>query len=65
MENLLNEHEAAEFLGVKVTGLRDWRINGNGPPYCKMSARVVRYRPEDLRQWIEQRMRTKTKGERK
>lgn len=44
---LVNEHEAAELLGLKVATLRRWRWAGRGPAYRKIGA-AVRYHPADL-----------------
>jgi len=38
----LNEHQAAEFIGVSVRTLQAWRVRGGGPPYVKIG-RAVRY----------------------
>ncbi len=48
---LLNEHEAAEFLGVKVKTLRDWRLRRKGPEFLKLGF-AVRYSPSTLRAYI-------------
>ena len=39
---LVNEHRAAEILGLKVSTLRRWRWAGNGPEFVKIGA-AVRY----------------------
>ncbi len=44
---LVNEHEAADILGLKVSTLRRWRWAGRGPAYRKIGA-AVRYHPADL-----------------
>ncbi|MBW2022328.1 MAG: helix-turn-helix domain-containing protein [Deltaproteobacteria bacterium] len=48
------EREAADFLGLAVQTLRNWRASGNGSPYIKMG-RAVRYSEADLRAFVEQR----------
>ena len=40
---VLEEKEAARFLGLSVQTLRNWRHQRKGPPYLKIS-RSVRYR---------------------
>jgi hypothetical protein len=37
-----DEFEAAEFLGLKVTTLRDWRLQKRGPVFAKFG-KAVRY----------------------
>jgi hypothetical protein len=49
---LLNEYEAAAMLSCSVAALRRWRLLGRGPRYVKIE-RLVRYRPEDLRAYVE------------
>ena len=39
---LLNEHEAAQVLGLKVATLRRWRWAGKPPRFLKIGA-AVRY----------------------
>ena len=50
---LMNEAEAAEFLGLSRRFLQSRRYRRDGPPFVRISCRAVRYRPEDLSRWIE------------
>lgn len=50
--------EAAEFLGVSKSWLEHRRCDGTGPAYDKYG-RLVRYRPEKLREYQEARSRTR------
>jgi hypothetical protein len=50
----VNEHEAAEFLGVDVTTLRDWRFRRVGPVYVKYLTKAVRYSLDELNRFVEQ-----------
>jgi len=50
-EHLLNEHEAAQFLGLSVFTLRAWRSQRRGPVFVKLG-RAVRYRPDDLEAFL-------------
>lgn len=56
---LLDEKQAAGRLCLAVRTLQKWRVVGGGPRFVKLG-RSVRYRPEDLNQWIMQRQRTST-----
>lgn len=49
---LLSERQAAAILNTGVQTLRNWRWNGTGPVYCKIGARMVRYRRADLAKFI-------------
>lgn len=57
---LLSEIAAAEALDVSPRTLQAWRARGGGPPFIRVSARCVRYRPDDIRRWIAERLRTST-----
>ena len=57
---LLTEREAAELIGFTPRFLQERRFRGSGPKYVKVSARSVRYRPEDLQAWAADRLRTST-----
>lgn len=48
---LLNEKQAAAFLGVSVKTLQSWRFLRKGPPYIKMGA-AVRYQQAGLDQYV-------------
>ena len=58
-EGLINEHEAARRLGLKVSTLRRWRWQGCGPTFCRIGA-AVRYDPRELADFIDAGRRTST-----
>lgn len=49
---MLNEHDAAQVLGVSVASLRRWRMFNRGPRVRKIGTRCL-YHQDDLRQFIE------------
>jgi hypothetical protein len=51
----LNTEEAAAFLGVADSTLRDWKCQRIGPAYTQYSARCVRYAQADLEKFIADR----------
>lgn len=51
MSQLLNNTEAAERLGIAPSTLEQWRYLGKSPAYVKYG-RTVRYRPQDIDQYI-------------
>lgn len=59
METLLNEIEAARFLKLSRSFLRQSRVRGDGPAFIK-AGRAVRYRVSDLEAWITRRTRQNT-----
>lgn len=60
LERLLTENEAARLLNLTPRALQAWRLRGGGPLFVRISGRAIRYRPSDLRAWIEQRIRAST-----
>lgn len=59
-DQLLNEHDACELLGYSVRTLQKWRVVGGGPKFIKVSSRSIRYRVQDLLNWIAERTVTST-----
>jgi excisionase family DNA binding protein len=51
MMNLMTEEEVSKRLNVSVASLRRWRLLSRGPQFIKVGA-LVRYRPEDLDEWL-------------
>ena len=49
---LLNEHETADFLQLKVSTLRSWRVKGSSLPFRRIG-RAIRYTPEDVAAFVE------------
>ena len=59
LEILMNEHEAAARMGLKVATLRRWRWAGCGPNFIKLG-NAVRYAPGDLAAFIDAGRRIST-----
>lgn len=59
-EQLINENQAAGFLGYTIRALQNWRHRGGGPKFVKVSQRSVRYRRKDLIQWAEKNIVSST-----
>lgn len=57
---LIDEKAMAEFLGVTHRSLQKWRQTGEGPKYVAISARCVKYRRVDGREYSEARLRSST-----
>lgn len=60
LEQLINEHQAATFIGFAVKTLRNWRVSGAGPAFVRASGRAVRYRRKDLIEWAEAQLVSST-----
>ena len=50
-EPLWSIGEAAEYLGVSVKTLYQWRWLKTGPPSYTVG-RFIRYRPDEVRDWV-------------
>ena len=59
-DNLLTETEVAKRLGVTKRCLQTWRYRGGGPRFVKISDRCIRYRPDDVGEFVETRLRVST-----
>lgn len=55
MSPLLDEKTAAEYLGLSVRCLQNWRRTGKGPSFIRVSHKVVRYELEDIQIWLDKR----------
>lgn len=53
LDRLINEQEAAAFLGFTIRALQNWRVRGGGPEYLKLGSRSVRYQRRTLMAWID------------
>lgn len=54
-----NTQQAADYVGLAKSTLEKTRLTGTGPQFCKLG-RTVRYRLQDLDQWIESRLVSST-----
>ena len=51
---------AAAFVGLSTSTLAKMRLRGDGPPYSKLTPRIVIYSTTDLDAWISSRRRLST-----
>jgi hypothetical protein len=58
--DLLTTAKAAEWLGVSPQWLETRRSYGGGPPFVRISPKVVRYPRGGLRSWLNQRAHART-----
>ena len=54
LEKLLDEQEAAPYVGVRRKTLANWRVEGVGPKFLRVGGRV-RYHPRDISEWLDGR----------
>ena len=52
VKTLMTTCEAAEYLTLSSKTLTLWRKNQTGPAYVKMGPRSIRYRLEDLDEFV-------------
>jgi excisionase family DNA binding protein len=55
LERLLTADEVAEYLGIPVATLYQWRHKGSGPAAYRVG-RYLRYEPTAVRRWLEQHL---------
>lgn len=53
--NLMNTEDLADYLGVPIETVRQWRYSRTGPPGFRLGRRV-KYRRSDVDAWIEDRI---------
>jgi hypothetical protein len=51
---------AARYVGAKANTLEKWRVEGIGPPFCKVNGRLVKYRKSDLDAYMASCLRSST-----
>jgi len=61
---LMNQDQAASYLGLSPRTLEQWRLKGGGPAFVRMSQRCVRYRQVALDAWLQAREVTSTSAPR-
>ena len=52
---LLDEAETAKFLKVSPRYLQQRRYKGGGPDFIRISHRAIRYDPDAIERWLEER----------
>ena len=53
---LMDEKDAALFLGVSYKTLQTWRSRRMGPPYVRMARKCIRYPKADLQEYVDSRL---------
>jgi len=59
-EALMTEVAAGNFLGVGKRAMQNWRLQGTGPKFVRISSRCIRYRKRDLITYADERLRCST-----
>ena len=58
--DMLTTKQVAAWLGLSATTLEIWRTEGRGPPFVRLSPRMVRYRRSDVQAWLTERTHAST-----
>lgn len=53
-DRLLNTKELARYLGVAISTITQYRLDGTGPDYVKLG-HLVRYKIADVEKWLDAR----------
>lgn len=56
----LRRKEAADYIGVSKSHLDRLALEGNGPPYSKLSPKLCLYQIKDLDDWVSSHRVTST-----
>jgi predicted DNA-binding transcriptional regulator AlpA len=59
-DDMLNTTEVAEWFGVSTQFLEIGRHLGYGPPFIRLTPRIVRYRRDDVLDWLRERQHHRT-----
>lgn len=59
-DRLMTATEAGELVAMTTGALAQLRFTGAGPKFVKLGARSVRYRREDIEEWVTGHVRTRT-----
>lgn len=57
---MLTPSQLAGALGVTTKTLERWRMTGDGPPFVRVSRKVIRYRQPDVEAFLAGRVTTST-----
>ncbi len=60
---VLDTRTAAKHCGLSKPTLERYRLTGDGPAFLKIGRKCVRYRLEDLNDWLASRLRKSTSDE--
>lgn len=60
LDALMNEEQAAAYQNVTRRAMQNWRLNGKGPRYVKLSERCIRYKKRWLIEHAEKNLRKST-----
>ena len=56
----LDENQVSKLLNISPKTLRNWRVQGEGPKFVKLSNRLIRYRRVDIDTWADSHVRSST-----
>lgn len=49
---VMNQDQAASYLGVSPRTMEQWRLRGGGPSFVRIGPRCIRYRQAALDSWL-------------
>ena len=57
---LIRRADLPRYLPIAAQTAARWAVEGQGPPFIKVGARLVAYRAGDLREWLQSQTRKNT-----
>jgi len=52
LPHMMKEQDVCALLGIAQGTLRNWRVSGCGPRFCKLTGSAVRYPRQLLEDWL-------------
>lgn len=59
-DTLIRRADLPRYLPIAAQTAARWAVEGQGPPFIKVGARLVAYRAGDLREWLQSQTRKNT-----
>ncbi len=60
LARMINEKDAADYIGYTERALQGWRLKGGGPKFIRVSGRSIRYRRLELNEWANSKLVSST-----
>jgi predicted DNA-binding transcriptional regulator AlpA len=59
-DTLIRRADLPKYIPIAAQTASRWAVEGQGPRFIKIGARIVAYRAGDLREWLKGRVRQNT-----
>jgi len=59
-DQLIDEKQASQLMGISPRTLQGYRVKGGGPEFIKLNNKIVRYKICDIQNWINENKKNNT-----